>query len=101
MDKSLLFFSSLLNLSTNNKDTKTGLPTSNYKIQYNVNKYTDNDPYKVSSTEQKSINYIVVNSLQSEGQYINYLGNSKTNTFSKFDNNKNHESDISLKSIIA
>ncbi len=101
MDKSLLFFSSLLNLSTNNKDTKTGLPTSNYKIQYNVNKYTDNDPYKVSSTEQKSINYIVVNSLQSEGQYINYLGNSTTNDFSQFNNNKDHESDISLKSIIS
>jgi hypothetical protein len=98
MDRSLLFFLSGPN-PQNKPDSQTGLSTTEYKVQFDVTNYDQNDP-RQTTTEKKEVNYTLVNSLQNEGQFINFLGNSATNDFRPFTPNGEHESDIKLSSII-
>lgn len=98
-DRSLSFFATLAN-KQNNPDNNTGMSTSNKEVQYDIKKYNQNDPLSAPAAENKTVNYTVVNSLQNEDQYINYLGNSNINEFTKYINNPEHESDIKLSSII-
>lgn len=98
MDRSLLFFLSGPN-PQNRRDSRTGLSTSDTSVQFDVTKYDPNDP-RQQTTEQKTVNFTLVNSLQNEGQFVNYLGNSNTNDFRPVAFNPEHESDIKLSSII-
>lgn len=98
MDRSLLFFLSGPN-PQNRPDSRTGLSTSENSVQFDVTKYDPSDPRSTTS-EQRTVNFTVVNSLQSEGQFMNYLGNSSTNDFRPVSFNPEHESDIKLSSII-
>ena len=98
MDRSLLFFLSGPN-PQNKPDSRTGLSTSEQTVQFDVTKYSPDDP-RQTTTEQRSVNFTLVNSLQNEGQYINYLGNSATNDFRPVALNAEHESDIKLSNII-
>ncbi len=97
MDRSLKFF--LTPNSQKQRDSKTGLSTTEKTVQFDVTKYSPDDP-RQTTTEQRSVNYKLVNSLQNEDQFINYLGNSSTNDFRPFNQNAEHESDIKLSSII-
>jgi hypothetical protein len=98
-DRSLSFFVTIAN-KRNNPDSKTGMSSTNYDVQYNLNKYNKEDPLKGGTTENKTVTYKVVNSQQAEGQFINYQGNSTTNDFKPYENKPEHESDIKLSSII-
>lgn len=98
-DRSLAFFITLAN-QQNKPDPNTGIGTTPYAVQYNVNKFDPNDPLNSQSSEKKDVNYNVVSSLQSEGQFINYLGNSTTNNYRAYTLDPEHESDIKLSNII-
>lgn len=98
-DRSLSFFVTIAN-QQNNPDSKTGMSTSSHEVQYNIKKYDPNDPLKGTTSENKTTNYTVVNSLQSDGEFINYVGNSSTNNYIAYTPNPEHESDIKLSSII-
>ena len=101
MDRSLQFFVSVYNLPNPNIDSATGLNKSSYTVTYNINTYDSNDPLAGSAgTDSKNVNYNVVNSMQSDSQFINYLGNSTTNDYKPYTSNPEYESDISLASII-
>jgi len=76
------------------------MSTSPHEVQYDVNKYNKENPLDKNTRENKTVKYTVVNSQQSEGQFINYQGNSTTNDFSSHVSNPEHESDIKLSSII-
>lgn len=99
MDRSLQFFLNGPNPQTQ-PDSKTGLSTSTTEVQFDVTTYDPNDPNTATNNEKRNINYTLVNSLQSEGQFINYLGNSATNDFRPITQNPEHESDIKLSNII-
>lgn len=98
-DRSLSFFVTIAN-QQNNPDSQTGMSTSSHEVQYNIKKYDPNNPLKGTTSENKTTNYTVVNSLQSEGEFINYVGNSSTNNYIAYTPNPEHESDIKLSSII-
>lgn len=98
MDRSLLFFLSGPN-PQKNRDSRTGLSTSDTSVQFDVTKYDPNNP-RNTTTEQKTVNFTLVNSLQNEDQFMNYLGNSSTNDFRPVSFNPEHESDIKLSNII-
>lgn len=98
-DRSLSFFVTIAN-QQNNPDSKTGMSTSTKDVQYNVQKYDKNNPLGGSTTETQSVKYNLVGSLQNDDQTINYQGNSKTNNFTPYTSNPEHESDIKLSSII-
>ena len=99
MDRSLQFFVSIYNLPTPT-DNLTGLKTTDYTVTYDINKYDPKDSLAGNTIESKDVTYNVVQSLQSDGQFINYLGNSTTNDYRPYQVNPEHESDISLASII-
>jgi len=98
-DRSLAFFTTIANKQSN-PDPKTGLSTSSHTVQYDIKKYDKTDPLKGSTSESKTVNYNLVNSGQTDGQFINYQGNSATNNFTAFTSNPELESDIKLSSII-
>lgn len=98
-DRSLQFFVGIAN-KQNSPDPNTGMATSNHSVQYDIKKYNPADPLATPQSETRTVNYTVVNSLQAEGQFINYLGNSPTNDYRAYSNNPEHESDIDLSSII-
>lgn len=98
-DRSLSFFVTIAN-KQNSPDSNTGMGTSSREVQYNVKRYDKNNPLGGGTTESKTVNYNLVNSLQTPGQFINYQGNSATNAFTPYTSKPEHESDIKLSSII-
>lgn len=100
-DRSLAFFTTLANRQSN-VDPKTGLSTTTHTVQYDIKKYDKTDPLSGDKTtsESKTVDYTLVQSLQADGQFINYQGNSNTNNYTAYTSNPEQESDIKLSSII-
>lgn len=98
-DRSLAFFTTLANKTTS-VDPTTGLNTNQHTVQYDIKKYDQTDPLKPGTSESKTVNYNLVQSLQAEGQFINYQGNSATNNFTPTTAYPELDSDIKLSSII-
>lgn len=100
MDRSLKFFTDIV-IPPKNRDPKTGAPTTTHTVQTITSVYDPKDPLgQPIRVEQNTINYTVVQSLQADGTFVNYLGNSKTNNYDAFVSNPEHESDLSLSSLI-
>lgn len=100
MDRSLKFFTDIV-IPPKNRDPKTGAPTTTHTVQTNTSVYDPKDPLgQPIRVEQNTINYTVVQSLQADGTFVNYLGNSKTNNYDAFVNNAENESDLSESDLI-
>ena len=100
MDRSLKFFTDIV-IPPKNRDPKTGAPTTTHTVQTNTSVYDPKDPLgQPIRVEQNTINYTVLQSLQADGKFVNYLGNSKTNNYDAFVSNPEHESDLSLSNLI-
>lgn len=101
-DRSFLFFTDLYNVAIKNspKDPVTGAVQNKTDVNYQINTYDANDPYKVVNTENKTATYTTTQSILNEDQFINYKGNSKTNDFLPYTGTPDVNENISLTEII-
>ena len=99
MDRSLKFFLEITNKHKKNKDPKTGLARTTTTSQVNVINNSA-DPYaKPENSTTGSQTTVNVKSLLNDRFFVNYLGNSSSNTYNP-SISVPEESDISLTSII-
>lgn len=101
-DRSLSFFTSIPKTPDSaGVDQATGMSTSTERIEVNVNKYAPGSSLDVQSTETRTAEYNVVQSIIAEGQYINYMGNASTNDYIPYNPAADELNASSLSQIIA
>ena len=101
-DHSLAFFMNVYNTANKNqpKDSNTGGNVTQTTVQYNVNNYDKSDPSSSTQNNNQSANYNVLQSAVNSGQYVNYQGNSTTNSYTPFNAVASEMEDLSYPSII-
>src|SRR5208283_2456313 len=101
-DHSLAFFMNVYNTANKNKpkDPNTGAVLTQTTVQYNVNNYDKNSPTSSTQNNNQSATYNVVQSQVNEDQYVNYQGNSNTNSYVPFNGQADFVEDLSYPSII-
>ncbi len=101
-DRSFIFFTNIYNDAIKNKpkDSITGAVQKDVEVEYQINTYSTDDPYKISNTENQKATYTVTQSMVNEDQFINYKGNSKTNDFLPYNGTADNNENILLSDII-